>query len=184
MSSWRNDIKSLVKKCPLALYFFPKCRIGVEWLTVQSSRSPLGAVVMSTRSVQKYLNLLVHNIIPSYRHLFCNPITSLFIRSTIARDKLIAPGVSWAGHAGQLTFRHSICTLAYWYHLGNHHIIYCHCHGDAWRKKPMVLVTGRYVIILESFSTRIARGRGFSWICDEVFTDTDRTCVKWLGYFW
>jgi hypothetical protein len=42
MSSWRNDIQSLVKKCRiLALYFFPKCRIGVECLTragVQSSR--------------------------------------------------------------------------------------------------------------------------------------------------
>jgi hypothetical protein len=33
-SSWRKDIQSLVKKCQiLALYFFPKCRIGVEYLT-------------------------------------------------------------------------------------------------------------------------------------------------------
>jgi hypothetical protein len=33
-SSWRNDIQSLVKKCRiLALYFLPKCRIGVECLT-------------------------------------------------------------------------------------------------------------------------------------------------------
>jgi hypothetical protein len=30
MSTWRKDIQSLVKKCRiLALYFFPKCRIGV-----------------------------------------------------------------------------------------------------------------------------------------------------------
>jgi hypothetical protein len=34
MSSWRKDIQSLVKKCRiLALYFFPECRIGDEYLT-------------------------------------------------------------------------------------------------------------------------------------------------------
>jgi hypothetical protein len=33
MSSWWNDIQSLVKKCRLlAFHFFPKCRIGVECL--------------------------------------------------------------------------------------------------------------------------------------------------------
>jgi hypothetical protein len=34
MSSWRNDIQFLVKKRRiLALYFFPKCLTGIEYLT-------------------------------------------------------------------------------------------------------------------------------------------------------
>jgi hypothetical protein len=47
MSPWRNDIQSLVKKCRiLALYFFHKCRIGIECLTrgVHVYRCIMGAI--------------------------------------------------------------------------------------------------------------------------------------------
>jgi hypothetical protein len=47
MSSWRNDIQFLVKKCLiLALYFFPKCRIGVECLTRLGTEFMLTAALL------------------------------------------------------------------------------------------------------------------------------------------
>jgi hypothetical protein len=56
MSSWRDDIQSLVKKCwILAHYFIPKCRIGIECLTrgyrVHVDRSMSGYARTSERSL-------------------------------------------------------------------------------------------------------------------------------------
>jgi hypothetical protein len=46
MSSWQNDIQSLVKRCRiLALYFFPMCRISVECLTSGGTEFTLTAAL-------------------------------------------------------------------------------------------------------------------------------------------
>jgi hypothetical protein len=72
LSSWRNDIQSLVKKCRiLALYFFPKRRIGVECLTrgVQSSRWPLHYIKL-TNLYHSFPNTPVRTIIAQNVCLF------------------------------------------------------------------------------------------------------------------
>jgi hypothetical protein len=50
MSSWRNYIQSLMKKCRnLALYFFPKSRIGVECLTRGGAEFTLTTALFSSK---------------------------------------------------------------------------------------------------------------------------------------
>jgi hypothetical protein len=62
MSSWRNDIQSLVKKCRiLALCFYPKYRIGVECLTRGGTEFTLTAALVCN-TTQQCCAYLVHYI--------------------------------------------------------------------------------------------------------------------------
>jgi hypothetical protein len=57
MSSWRNDIQSLVKKSRiLALNFFPKCLIGVKYLTRGGTEFTLTTALMYLQEIQSTIH--------------------------------------------------------------------------------------------------------------------------------